>query len=502
MTFALAKHFFEKKVGIIAGLLAAIYAPFLFFEGNLLGTSVVTFFLIASLFCFVYTGIKLRGDFFLAFASGIFLALAITGRPNLLLLVPIPIIFFLLGKNKFGKKSIVLIFLTVLGIAIPIGLTGLHNYLVGGQLTILTTHGGINFYIGNHENASGTWEAPEGIEASVSAINLIESKRFAEAATKKELTASQVSRFWYNRAFSFIISHPIQWGGLLAKKLFLFWSSYEAPVNFDYYFHQRYSSLLRFPFFNLTFYMPLAILGLILFVSKWRKYWILYATIVIVCISVVVFFIGHRYRIVVMPLLIIMASAGIVALFDLMRVKGAKKWLILGSLILLFAIQIGYTQKRISKTNYATDYYNLSLAKLIEEDPKSAVYWGQHAVAADPTYKNAHYNLGVAYLKLKKHDKALDAFLTVIQIDPTEAGAQRNVGGLLLMRQEYKKALHHLKTSLGYEPENAIALMNLGLAHYYLREYENAINAWQLLLNIDPQNEQAKNNIKAARRFL
>lgn len=315
LTFAIGKTFFGKKVGSLAGLLAAVYAPFLFFEGNLLGTVVATFCLTASLFCLVYANPKWNG-YLMTFASGLFLALSITGRPNLLLLVPIPVLFLFLNRSRLGKASFVFAGLMVVGIAIPIGLTGLHNYHAGGQFNLLTTHGGINFYIGNHENASGTWEAPEGIEASVSAINLVESKRFAEEATNKELTASQVSRFWYKRALSFIINHLVQWGGLLIKKFLMFWSGYEAPINFDYYFHQRYSSLLKFPLLNLAFYMPLAILGLILFAQKWREYWILYATIGISCVSIVMFFMGDRYRIVVMPLLIIMASAGIVRFFD------------------------------------------------------------------------------------------------------------------------------------------------------------------------------------------
>ena len=501
MTFVVAKHFFEKKVGIIAGLLAAIYAPFLFFEGIYLGTSVVTFFLMASLFCLVHTGTKWSSHL-LAFASCLFLALAITGRPNLLLLAPIPLLFFLLNKKNFGKISFVYILIAVSGLAIPIGLTGLHNYLAGGQFIILTTHGGINFYIGNHENASGTWEAPEGIEASVSAINLVESKRFAEVATGKELTASQVSRFWYNKAFSFILGHPFQWGGLIVKKLLLFWSGYEVPVNYDYHFYQRYSSLLRLPFINSMFYMPFAILGIIIFAPEWRKYWVLYALIGTACLSVVIFYIGHRYRIVVMPIIIIISSAGLVALFDFMREKGLKRWFTLVSLLLLFAIQIGYTQNRISKISYANDYYNISTAYLTKENLESSIYWGQHAVAEDPTYVNAHYNIGIAYLKLKQYDKALVVFSTVIKIDPTEAGAQRNVGGLLLMRREYSKALHHLEKSLEYEPGNIITLMNLGLAHYYLWEYKKAIDAWQLLLDIDSQNEQARNNINDAKRFL
>jgi len=497
MTFYLAGYFFNKKIAFIAGLMAAVYAPFLFMEGNLLGTSAATFFLTASMLLLVLSKANWLG-FLSAFTSGILLSLAICGRPNLILLIPVPIIYFVVKR----QKTAILVLLNVVGISIPLLLTGVHNQLASGQFTILTTHGGINFYIGNNEKATGVWEAPEGIEASVSAINLEESKRFAEKVLGKKLTSSQVSRFWYKRAFSFIIKHPVRWTALTVKKFLLFWSSYETPLNFDYYFHQHYSSLLRFPLFNLIVYMPLALFGLIVFVPKWKKVWMLYAVILLACLSVVMFFMADRYRIVVLPFLIIMAAAGIVHLVKAFSDKNEKKWVSIGILIVLFAVETVYTQKRISETNFANDYYNLSLSHLIENDIRGAVYWGKRAVAADPGDKNAHYNLGIAYLKQKENEKAFQQFSEVVRIDSTAAGAQRNLGALLLMQKRYSSARRHLQASLRFEPNNSMALMNLGLAHYYLGDYQKAIRVWEELLRIEPQNDQAKNNIKAARAAL
>ncbi len=497
MTFCLAGYFFDKKTAFIAGLMAAVYAPFLFMEGNLLGTSAATFFLLASVLLLVLSKTN-RPGFFSAFASGLLLSLAICGRPNLILLIPVPILYFVLKR----QKTTTLVLFNVLGILLPLLLTGAHNQLAGGQFTILTTHGGINFYIGNNEKATGVWQAPEGIEASVSAINLQESKSFAEKALGKKLTLTQVSKFWYKRAISFIIKHPLKWMVLTVKKFLLFWSSYETPLNFDYYFHQHFSSLLRLPLFNLLFYMPLALFGLIVFAPKWKKVWLLYAVIVLACFSVVMFFMADRYRIVVLPFLIIIAAAGVVRLFSMFSDRNAKKWLFVGILIVLFAVETAYAQKRISKTNFANDYYNLSLSHLIENDIRGAVYWGQRAVAADPSDKNAHYNLGIAYLKEKENEKAFAQFSEVVRIDSTAAGAQRNLGALLLMQKRYASARRHLQASLRFDPDNSMALMNLGLAHYYLGDYQNAIRAWKDLLGIEPQNEQAKNNIKAAQAAL
>ncbi|MBA7576572.1 hypothetical protein ES708_18413 [subsurface metagenome] len=330
----------------------------------------------------------------------------------------------------------------------------------------------------------------------------MESRRFAEQATGQSLTAPQVSRFWYGRALTYIVHHPFDWFALTTKKFLLFWSAYEPPVNFDYYFHQRYTPLLRIPFINLVVYMPFAIMGIFVSLRRWRQDWLLLSVIGIVCVSVVMFYMGHRYRLVVMPLVIVMASAGCFAMIGQLKSRSIKKFAWLALLSALFIIQFEYAQKRISKTSFSQDYYNLSLAHMLRDDMLSSITWGQLAVKADPLFKNAHYNLGVAFMKEKVYDQALGAFTTVIRLDSTMAGAQRNVGGLLIMQKQYRQARRHLEISLLYEPDHVIALMNLGLAHYYLMEYAKAVQAWERLLAIDPENEQARRNVEAVRRYL
>lgn len=500
-TFLIAKRFFGRTTAFITGLLTAVYAPMMFFEGNLLGTSVVTFLLVTGIYSLVAIRPHWYGPVF-AFLAGLALSLAITGRPNLLLLIPVPFVYFFLQRRAFGRRTLLFALIFTTALAIPLVLTGIHNQAAGGQFSMLTTHGGINFYIGNNERATGTWMAPRGLEASVSAINLEQSRAYAEQATGRELTTAEVSRFWYQEAFRFIWQHPIRWGRLSLKKFMMFWSGFETPLNFDYYFHQQFSGLLKIPLFNLIVYMPFILFGLIISVRDWKKYWLLYAIIGLTCLSVVLFFMADRYRAVLMPFLIMMAAAGVIPGIREIMQPGARRWLYGSLLVLLLGVEIGTTQARIARTNFANDYYNLSLAHFINQDYEAAVQWGQRAVVANPRYGDAYYNLGVAYLKLKQQDQAQRAFETVVQLDSTDAGAQRNLGGLLLMEGDYYRALRHLETSLRFEPGNVTTLMNLGLAYYYLQTYRKAIDIWWRILQIDPGNQQARRNIQAAQASL
>ena len=385
LTYGLGTRFFNKKTGTIAGMSAAVYAPFYFYEGNVLGTSLVTFLLAGSIFCLIFPK-KKNVVFLTAFLSGLLLSLAVTGRPNLIFLMPIPLVYFYITKNDYNIKPYILPAIALTGLLIPIVMTSIHNYMAEKTPLPLTTHGGINFYIGNHEKATGVWKAPEGIDPDVSAINLEKSKQYAEKETGKELSSSQVSQFWYNKSFQYILHHPVSWAGLEMKKFFLFWSSYETPLNFDYAFHQRFSFLLRFPLFNLIIFMPLALFALFFYFREWRSYWILYAIPGLGCLSIMVFFMADRYRVPLLPFIIIMSAAGLVKLYELVKTPGKSRWLWGSLFFLLFTVQIGYTYTTIKNSNFANDYYNLSLAYLLEENPKTAVYWGQRAIEEDPDF--------------------------------------------------------------------------------------------------------------------
>lgn len=496
LVFRIARHFFDRQTGLVAGLLAAVYAPFLFFEGNLLGTAVETFLLTASVGCLIETQKERRAPG-MAFLSGLALALAATGRPNLLLLAPLPLVFFLIDQKQSRKKWTHSL-LAITGLALPLLLTGIHNYLAGGQFTLLTSHGGINFYIGNHAQATGVWMAPDGIDADVSAINLEQSRVVAEKITGKNLTASEVSWFWMHRAVTFIGRHPLKWAGLMLKKVYYFWLAWEAPLNYNYYFHQQYSMILRAPVFNLLFYLPLALCGMIFFASTWKKQWFLYAIILLICLSVILFFVADRYRISALPFLIVFAAAAVIQFYRRFREKHPARWFGIAGLILIFGVQFSLVRAKISKDNFANDYYNLALAHLIGNDPHGAITWGQRAATVNPAELKIHYNLGLAWMKLGEDAPALQAFQKVLEIDPTDAGAWRNQGALLLKQRKDAAAVHALQQALKWEPRNVTSLMNLGLAFYYRADLTAAIAAWSEVLKIEPANAQAQKNIYVA----
>ncbi len=494
LTYVLAKKWFDRNVAGLAGILAAVYAPFLFFEGNLLNTSFATFLLAASI-TLLLSQKNNRLDYLISFFSGLLLSLAVTGRPNLVLLFPVPLLYWIKRKN-IDKRALSCALLALSGFTIPLVLTSVHNYLAEKNPMPLSVHGGINFFIGNHEKATGLWTSPEGLEGDIRVVNLVGAREFAEKETGKKLTSSDVSGFWYRRAFSFIKQHPVRWIKLMGKKILLFWSSYEAPLNFNYYFNQKFSPLLRIPLTNLVFIMPLAIYGLIVILPQYRKYWLLYTILGLIGLSIVVFFMSDRYRIPAMPFLIILASAGIFHLISITR-STPGRFYYAGLIIILFIIQILIHMNAVRNVKFANDYYNLALAHFRDKNFKEAVRWGSRAVDENPENKNAIYNLGLAYLQLEDNDRAFQAFEKVVGLDSNEAGAHRNLARIYMTRGSLEPAAGHLEKAVRLEPGNVNGLMNLGVVCFYMKQYERAKQYWEMLLEVDPGNETARKNIQA-----
>jgi len=503
LTFLIGKRFFLPAVALGGALIQIFYGPILFFEGNLLATSLVLFLTLLSFYLIMLYHQDHKK--WAGILSGFTLALAVIGRPNLLLVLPVPLIYLILNQSapiSFGRRLRPILNWAI-GFIIPFILTTTHNYLADKSYIPLTSHGGINFYIGNHEQASGQWEAPEGMESSVSAINLEQAQQVAEKETGKELTPVEVSNFWYQKAWHFIVTKPGAWLGLMLKKTFLFWSGYEIPLNFDYYFHQQFSFLLKIPFTQFYLLFPLALLGMIYGLRDWKKFWPLYGLILLYAFSVILFFISGRYRLIIIPFILLFSAYGIYWLYERFQKKNYKPLIyVTATLIILMALNTVFVLSKTKQSNFGNDYYNIALAKLYEEDYQQAVHWGQLAAKAAPENPNIHYNLGIAYLKQKEYEQAIAAFKKTVALNPEDASALRNLGGLLLMQGQVQESIPILEQAIQLDATAVNAYLNLGKAYFDRQQYHRAKQQWEKVLSIDPDNSTAQSNIRVVKRLL
>ena len=252
-----------------AGLAATFYGPLIYFGGELLPTIPA---IVLNLLLLLHLSRQPSPARWPYLVSGLLLGICALAVANILLFLPF-LLFYLWSTSKRAHIALSRILqqgvLLLLGCGLLIAPVALRNYLVGGDLVLISHNAGINFYIGNNPDYDHTVNIRPGQDW----IHLIESPE-REAGIERP---SSKSRFFFARSWAYIADAPLDYLKLLGRKLYLFWHGDEIRRNLDPYFARRDSTLLQVLLwkFGLAFPFglvgPFALLGLAFFWVQQRS---------------------------------------------------------------------------------------------------------------------------------------------------------------------------------------------------------------------------------------
>jgi tetratricopeptide (TPR) repeat protein len=346
LTYLVARRVLDRRRGLLAGLLVALYGPFIFYEGMVMKTFLSPFLTILLAYALdratesASTGARGRSAAWrFALAGGVFGLLALD-RDNFILLAPVLAGLVLHLGGGAGRKGLKAAAAFTVAAALVIAPVTIRNYAVSAEFVLLTTGGGEVFFIGNNADATGLYTPPPFVRPEPRH----EHDDFVQRASEisgRPLTPMGSSWFWFREGMKYIVSEPAGWAGLLWQKTIHFWNAYELPDNLDYLLMQKFSALLRslnpsFPaagmptlslpgggswlpvrihFFS-TFgtVAPLGLLGLYLTRRRWRRLLPLYVLLFGYFGTVLLFFNFSRFRVPVVPILAVFAAESLAAL--------------------------------------------------------------------------------------------------------------------------------------------------------------------------------------------
>jgi tetratricopeptide (TPR) repeat protein len=474
-----------ERTGLAAALLAALYGPFLFYDAQLLKESLAvtaTCFLLWTL-----AAARTRGPRSWLVA-GLLLGILALLRENALLLFP-----FLLplawsrearwtGLAQRGGSLAAGLILALLPVAI-------RNGVVGGDFLPTSSQGGVNFYIGNHPGADGTYQ-PIVPGKQIPELERKEPARVAEQALGRPLSAGEVSRYWLGKSLDWARRHPGDFLRLQLRKLRMFWSWYEWPDAVDYYYVKTLSPVLRLPLLELGGAAILFAAGLLvarrrlgafapalLFAAGWM-------------LSTVIFFLFSRYRLPVVPALLVVGG---VALAEIPAAWGAGRerlkpllgWIALAAAAFLLPRAAGFEPRM--------DLVHYNLGRLAEEAgaPDDAAAHYQAALALNPQDFLTSLNLGNLAARRRDWPAALRFYQQAAALEPRSDDAQSNLGGIYLALGDAEQAESHLDRALVLNPRNLPALQNETLLHARRGDLAGARELNRRALAIDPANPAA-----------
>jgi len=458
----------SKLIGLVAALGWALFVPAQAYSAILMPTVWLVF-----VFWFVVWRIVKsesaptpRECLFL----GLLIGVTAMGVATILFLFPLVAAALLLKSGVNGKHSrtrtlSVSVAALLLGMTVGTSPCWIHNYFVARDPVFLSAHSGINFWIGNNPDANGYTRFPPGLRAGQAAM-LQDSIASAEAVAGRPLKRAEVSAYWSAKAKDYIAHHFGQWLRLLLIKLRNVWSAFQYD-DLSIITNLREQGVLP-PGINFGLVAAFAIPGMFL---GWRiaprSRWIT-AAIVLHIAALLTVFITERYRLPLVPGLLIFAAFGLALFWRSFVVRDFR--LLTTYLVLLVAAAIFVSWPQRDPSLWALDAYNSGWQALESNDLPLAEKKLALAYAYVPN--NAETNFAVGNLRFAQDQRQAAAgwYGRALQIDPKHKGALNNLGVIALDANDLPSAKRFFEQALKQDPRS-------GKTHYLLAKTLKMIGA-------------------------
>ncbi len=475
----------RPSVRWIAGLMAALYGPLIHYDGELLAEPWAALWLAAAALAAIRYRQKPRES--LAFGLGALGALMLFTRPPL---VAAWIPLLLLAVSAWGRASSMPIRLAVSDaalLAVGFGLAAAPFVQAiasaTGTVRFLPVTGGLNFYIGNGANPCETINIRPGYAWE----NLTLWPELHGARSDDEKDA-----FYRRQAMRDIRAHPGVFARNLGSKALQFFSSREIPRNVDIYAFRDESVLLRALIWKIRgFGFPFGLLVGFAAIGLWARRPAAHGLALAIAgyaAVIVAIHVCDRYRIPVLPLFIVLASFGVLAVADAAKQRrfgcmAAQA----GALVLLGAATSLGGPFCAETIDYRAELARLTATTAYEQrNYPLAETCARQAVVENPRDAQAWNQLGLLAIRRGSPDEAEDHFRRAADCDPACAQAWFNLGKAAAKRGESKTAIGHYREGLSHSPAYLPAWIELGDLLLKTGRRDEALACYQEVLRIRP----------------
>ncbi len=379
--------------------IGALYAAPVYYESKVLVTTLAVF--LGTSMLLVLLAAQRRDRPLRWLGAGLLLGLLAAARPQALLFAPLAMGWILLSpgvRSQRWRRAA----LTGVGALIAIGPVTLHN-LAAGDLVLIASNGGINFYFGNNPLAEGTFNAPSADFGSIE-TQADNARRLAEQALEspRPLSPSETSAYWRGRGFDFITGSPDEWLAVELKKLRAFLASFEYGVVYLFEAERALAPTLWLMPIPFGLVLALGLAGSFALLSD-RRAWLLLLFSAAQLATMMLFFVYGRFRVAMLPGLLPLASG--LALWTRMsrRRQVCAAALSVAVLVTSFAWSDPFQARQRANAEC-----ELASAWLAKDAPDRAADHFEHALTLLPDFTKALHGLGRAHEARGEHAAALE----------------------------------------------------------------------------------------------
>jgi len=546
LAFFLGRAVFGRCVGLIFAGLMSCYWVFIYFEGELLAPVLLVFLSLSLMNVLVRWAD--RTTRFNTFAGGLLLGVLALARPNALLFAPLVLIWiYWITRRRPQSRSMTTPFVWFpLGLALAIAPATIRNYIVADEFVFITSNAGVNLYIGNNEKADCvTAHIPILTEFTTltgwTCFDQPAIARGVESIEGRSLRASEVSSFFTRKAVDYMVAHPLDVMRLTIKKALLFWGPAEISNNKVIHYERANSRTLNhLPGFPMA--LSLAVMGAVMFFAPAplrsrddrrsdRISFAMEASILIALFIAAIFashlpfFIAGRYRVPVIPFLLLFGAYGLCRIGMMVAERHVRRTLLWsGAWCAVYIVTahplVDYTPnlgtwhfdrgdayRKQGRIEYANTEFRLAIAQGDWQDPRAYNNLGagllhekhyeeaaarfEEALNIKPDYVEARRNLANALAIQGKIAESVPHFVELVKLTPDDFDVRYNLGTIVLRLGEHERAVTHLAEAVGLDPHHVYAHNNLALALTRVDRIDDAIEHYKAALRLKPDLSQA-----------
>ncbi len=494
--FLISKKIFGKAAAWTALLLCVSSGVAVYYAGELLMPSLLTFLMLISVFVFMKAMEKKSKSLY--FLSGFLFGLTSITRPNFL----VPALVFTAIAALVQKKNFLTPAAVILsGLLLAIAPVTLRNFLVGKDFVPISSQGGVIFYIGNNIESNGMTAVIPGTGDDWDDIAL------AERETGKTLKPSEASNFWFKKTLNEIKEHPSSFTALLVKKTVYFFNGLEIPNNQNMYLSSGgtfLSALVKRigPVKNFMLYIPSGIIipmglsGLALAAFKKRRKAFVPALLIIsYSASLIVYFVFSRLRAPLLPFFVLFGSFFAVSVSQY-AVK--KNFLAVSLSFALFLLLSAFSNYRFIKKDFSSEamlHFNLGLKSFNQSDYENAFGEFTACLKSESRYPRANLNLGLISYKKGDLSSAMSYYEREIELNPNEARTYNNIAVLYSRTGRDSLAVENWKKAILLNPRFTEARLNLGIKYENTGFADSALFLFNSVLSYERSSEGAYSGI-------
>ncbi|MBN1405300.1 MAG: tetratricopeptide repeat protein [Candidatus Omnitrophica bacterium] len=474
---------FGKKVGVLTGVLAACYWPFIYWSCELLPAALVLFLNLAAFGILQKARKNPRLIYFLS--SGLIIGISSATRPNILLVLPFLLIWLWVGISRLplsipkppglepwdegkvhGSERKTLLFRTriergtrfiktasvlMLGILVIVVPVMFMHYKASGDFVFLQTQAELNLYLGLNPNLDSLHSIRPGIAWD---------KLMLEPIRLNLLSPAEKSKYWIARSMEAVGNEPLLFIKHIFRKIFFILSPNEISSG-RYIFYNRNFAPLIFSLPGFWLVGPLGICGAMMGVKRRRELGLFYVFLIGIFVASLPFQTCSRYRLALVPFLMVFASYAIVEFGKRITAKDKKQVALFIAMLIPGIILVNADLAATKYRDHSRINLTLSQVYLRMSDYPRAMGEIRKSLSLRPNEADSYNTLGDIYFNMGKLDKAEEAYKKALRLEPEYFRAANAIGVINAMQGNYEVAKRYFKRALIIYPFYGNARQNL-----------------------------------------